>query len=94
MAASTVDSVIEKALSSESVKGKSAAEIRALLNRNFNTNQVRATSVREIRIERNKKTGLLEVDASYEDRIPLMFNIDVILKFDDLKYTVGQKAVE
>lgn len=36
----------------------------------------------------NNVKGGRELDASYEKRVPLLANIDVVVKFDKLKYTL------
>jgi hypothetical protein len=64
----------------------------ATLRRKFadymNTNQIKALSYKDIEITR--KEGSVIIDASYEERIPLVWRIDAIVKYDDLIFTAGE----
>lgn len=93
MEAMTVKSVINSALERGAYKGKGGAEaIRAELEKNFNTNQVDAIRSRDIQISRDKEKGGYIIDASYERRVPLIYNIDVVLKFDDMVFNTRTEA--
>ncbi|MEE4278025.1 MAG: DUF4845 domain-containing protein [Halieaceae bacterium] len=64
----------------------------ATLRRKFadymNTNQIKALQPKDIEIVR--KDGDVVIDASYEDRIPLVWRIDAIVKYDDLIFIAGE----
>lgn len=64
----------------------SASEIRGKISRRFITNRIEAISVKEIGISNNRQ-GLV-IDATYEKRVALLFNIDAVAVFDDLIYEI------
>lgn len=63
------------------------ADIRRALAGYLNTNQVKGLDYRDVDIAR--KEGKIIIDASYEHRIPLVWRIDAVLKYDDLKFEAG-----
>ncbi len=63
------------------------ADIRRSLADYLNTNQVDSISYKEIIIER--RDGEIVIDASYEDRQPLFWRIDAVVKYDDLLFVAG-----
>jgi len=67
-------------------------ELRRKIANLFNTNQVYALSPRDVKVYRKK--GKTYIDASYEFRTSLFWRIDAVVKFDDLKYTVGETTAE
>ena len=64
------------------------ADIRRKLAGFLNTNQVKSIDYREIDITR--KEGKIIIDASYEERIPLVWRIDAVVKYDDLQFVAGE----
>ena len=90
----TVASTIESLIGREQAATMQPAEIRNALAKYFNTNQVSVITVKDVKIERDKTSGGYLIDASYEERIPLMFNIDVVLKFDNLRYSTKTGKLE
>lgn len=58
----------------------SVAEIRDKLQKKLTINGVRQVSIRNIKFKREQGSGTL-IDASYEVRVPFMFNVDAIVKF-------------
>ena len=84
----SVSSVIDGAINDGKFNGKSPSEIRSVIVKYFSTNRVEAINAKDVKITRSDKNGKIEIDASYEQRVPLMYNIDVVIKFDDLKYQV------
>ncbi len=82
---SSVDSMVEEAKNTSMTK----AEMRSKLSKSFRVDMVETINVKDISI--TNKDGKVFVDASYEKRVPLMFNIDVVLKFDQLKYEFSAK---
>lgn len=81
----TVEKVLEDVVSGE-VSGMSRGEIRDAIQRRLDTNRVEFFKADAIRFEDTRDA--LVMDASYERRVPLMANIDVVVKFDQLQYTL------
>ena len=84
MDAWTIKSVIENVIVEQKQNTSSITEIRKALDRQFIANRIEAIKVKDIKISR-KKSNIL-IDAIYEKRIPLMYNVDVVVKFDKLNY--------
>lgn len=59
-------------------------QVRSVVQKKFDVNRVSSLNARDIAIERKK--GTFFIDSSYEKRIPFISNIDVVLKFDQLKF--------
>lgn len=62
----------------------SKTELERAIGKQLDVSMIKTVSVKDIRISDVK--GGREVDASYEQRVPLVANIDVVVKFDKLKY--------
>lgn len=64
----------------------------ATLRRKFgdfmNTNQIYAIQPGDIEFKREK--GKVIIDAGYEQRLPLLWRIDIVVKYDDLVYVAGE----
>jgi hypothetical protein len=65
------------------------ADIRRTLSTELNTNQVKSIEYQEVEILR--KDGRVVINANYEDRIPLVWRIDAVVKYDDLEFIAGEK---
>lgn len=65
------------------------SDIRLQLATFLNTNQVRNIDYKDIEIAR--KDGKTIIDASYEERIPLFWRVDMVMKYDDLEFEAGVK---
>jgi hypothetical protein len=65
----------------------SNADIRRKIANIFNTNQIYLLDPRDVEIF--SKSGKTYIDANYEVRLPVMWKIDSVLRFDDLLYEVG-----
>jgi len=65
-------------------------ELRRKIANLFNTNQIYALSPRDVKVFRKK--GVTYIDAGYEFRTTIGWRIDAVMKFNDLKYTVGEAA--
>lgn len=63
------------------------SDIRRHIANLLNTNQIYALKPQDVEVFR--KDGKTYIDAGYEARIPVMWRIDAVLKFDDLKYEAG-----
>jgi uncharacterized protein YeeX (DUF496 family) len=67
------------------------ADIRRRVAMMFNTNQIYDLAPKDVEVFR--KDGVTYIDASYEKRVPIMGNIDAVMKFDDLKVVAGNKLL-
>lgn len=63
------------------------SDIRRDLAGYFNTNQIKSVDYREVDISR--KDGKIIINSNYEDRIPLVWRIDAVVKYDDLVFEAG-----
>ncbi|GAB3277666.1 DUF4845 domain-containing protein [Parahaliea aestuarii] len=66
----------------------SIADIRRRIANLLNTNQIYGLKPQDVEVFR--KEGKTYIDASYEVRIPVMWRIDAMFKFDDLKFEAGR----
>jgi energy-converting hydrogenase A subunit M len=64
------------------------SDIRRKIADFFNTNQIYNLKPKDIEIER--RDGDIIIDASYEERIPLFWRIDIVVKYDDIVYQAGE----
>lgn len=78
----TVKSILDEVMASQDLANQSKSEIRSLVQRRFDTNRVEAIKSHDLKIE-DARDGRV-VDASYEKRVPLIYNIDVVVKFNDV----------
>ena len=83
----SVKEIVGKVASEPGADEKSVAEIRRKIDSLFNTNQIYELQSKDVQVYR--KEGKTYIDASYEVRKPVAGNIDAVMKFDDLMYTVG-----
>jgi hypothetical protein len=65
----------------------SVSDIRRKIANIFNSNQINYLQPKEVEVF--NKSGKTYIDANYEVRLPVMWRIDSVLKFDDLLYEVG-----
>lgn len=77
----TTESVVEMATANKMTN----AEIRGAFSKRFQVNMTDVIDARAVKITR--ANGQTTINANYEVRLPLMFNIDVVLKFENLVYT-------
>lgn len=82
----TVKRAVEATVEQAREQGMDTNAIKSSLQKMLDVNRTEAISVKDVVITREK--GTIIVDASYEKRVPLMFNIDVVLKFDSLRYEI------
>ena len=65
----------------------SIRQIRLKLSNIFNSNQIYELDYKDVEIFR--KNGKTYMDGNYEVRLPVMGRIDMVLKFDDVFYVMG-----
>jgi hypothetical protein len=80
--------VLDGIVKEQSGTATSPAQVRQIISRHFVTNRIEVLSVRDLKIS-NQDEGVV-IDASYEKRVPLMFNVDAVVKFEDAKYVIAR----
>ena len=80
----TVTSAIGSAVEGGEFDGLSNGKVKSKVGKIFNVNMFEGISARDVKVTRAE--GITTLDANYEQRMPLMFNIDVVVKFDKLVY--------
>ncbi len=83
----TIRKVMEDIVNSPDAENNSTAAMRKRISRAFDTNRIDGMKASDVVLSR--KDGRLHVNANYESRVHIMFNIDAVMVFDDLQYTVG-----
>lgn len=82
----TLTRVLNDVVEEERSDDPTPAGIRKALSNRFITNRIEAISLRDIKISSDKQ-GVV-IDASYEKRTPVMFNIDAVVRFEDAVFVV------
>jgi len=83
----SVKDVIGRIAMDPDTANESPADIRRTIANIFNTNQIYLLDPKDVEVF--TKSGKTYIDANYEVRLPVMWKIDSILRFDDLLYEVG-----
>ena len=83
----SVKDIIFKIVTDQDTLSKSPADIKRKIAYVFNTNQIYKLDPRDVKVFHTK--GKKYIDANYEVRLPIMWRIDAVLKFDDLLYEIG-----
>lgn len=65
----------------EDLMGMNNGTIRGKLSKLFAVNNIRGEVTKKVKIERKKDRVLVNIN--YEERIPLIYNIDVVLTFEN-----------
>jgi hypothetical protein len=81
-----VKQALDEAVADPELAALSKQELIAMIGRNLDVNRIEVVKINQLRI--NETSAGRELDASYEKRVPLLHNIDVVVKFDQLKYTL------
>ncbi|CAA0080574.1 DUF4845 domain-containing protein [Zhongshania aliphaticivorans] len=82
----TLTRIITDVVDEERSDEPTPAGIRSDLSNRFITNRIEAISLRDIKISNDKK-GVV-IDARYEKRTPIMFNVDAVVRFDEAVFVV------
>jgi hypothetical protein len=83
----SVKDIIARIAMEPDTVNESNSDIRRKIANVFNTNQIYKLDPNEVEIY--TKSGKTYIDANYEVRLPVMWRIDSVMKFDDLLYEVG-----
>ena len=76
----TVSASLESLQKEPGITEKTAPEIRAMLGKRFDVNDVKTVDSRDVKIE--NKGGRLRVWVDYEVRVPVLGNVDAVSKFN------------
>ena len=82
----TVKDVIARAGDDFDPRKQGLGDIRTHIRKLFNTSQVHVIAADDVEIFREK--GAVVIDATYEVRFPLVWIIDGVMVFDDLRVEV------
>lgn len=77
---------VEVVVDSGKAGTQSKGELLQSLQSQLDVSMIKTITVKDVRITDARNTR--ELDASYEKRVPLLANIDVVVKFDKLKYQI------
>ena len=83
----SVKDIISDIVMDPETPSRSPSEIRRKIAYVFNTNQIYELDWKEVKVFDSK--GKTYIDANYEVRLPIIWRIDAVLKFDDLLYQIG-----
>lgn len=83
----SVKDVIARIAMDPDTASESNSDIRRTISNIFNTNQIYLLDPKDVEIF--SKGGKTYIDANYEVRLPVMWKIDSVIRFDDLLYEVG-----
>lgn len=87
MSGYTVTSIIEDLTAEAAVKGYDRRGINERLIKRFDINNVTAITARNVSIELSDDQVTL--DANYEARVAFIFNIDVVVRFENNIFTAA-----
>jgi len=75
-----VESTLESLENEPGITEKSPAEIRTLISRRFDVNDVEHVTAKDVKVTRD--SGRTIISIKYEVRVPIMGNVDAVTKFD------------
>jgi hypothetical protein len=81
-----IKAVLDDVLAPSHTAGMSRHQLLEAIRKRFEANGLQTLSTRDIKFVESREG--ITVDCSYERRVPLIANIDVVVKFDQLKYTL------
>ena len=77
-----ITDIAEEARTTDATPGS----VRKELSSRFITNRIESVNLKDIKISTDKK-GII-IDARHEKRVPIMFNVDAVVHFDDAQFLV------
>jgi hypothetical protein len=83
----SVRDIIARMAMESDMNKEGISDIRRKIANIFNSNQIYLLDPRDVEVY--AKDGKTYIDSNYEVRLPIMWRIDAVLKFDDLLYEVG-----
>lgn len=78
---------LDVVLLSAQSSGKGRDQILSAIQRQFDVSRIETIATKDIKFVDGKKGR--EINANYEKRVPLIANIDVVVKFDKLVYNLS-----
>lgn len=78
---------LDLVLTNPAVANQSRPEIIAAIQKQLDVSLIETIKPADIKL--NETRNGRELDASYEKRVPLIANIDVVVRFDKLKYNLS-----
>jgi hypothetical protein len=78
---------VEAVVNDSKAASMSKDELRSAIQKQLDVSMIKTIAVKDIKI--SDERGARELDASYEKRVELLANIDVVVKFDKLKYKLS-----
>lgn len=85
----TVNSVLQAVAADPEAGKKSPGQLRSEISRHFTTNRVEV--IKPIDIKFNYERSVITMDASYEVRTHLLYNVDAVVVFDDMIYEIPRR---
>lgn len=85
----TIRQVVKNAANDPVSREMSASEIRKSMQGAFLTNRIDTIKLNDIKFTTDR--SMIIMDASYEVRVPLVYNIDAVVKFDNLVYEIPRR---
>ena len=82
----TVKSILNQVADETRAESLSRAQIHERIGKKFLINSVKGLVVKDVLVRRSQ--GSVTIDASYEVRKRLFFNLDVVVVFDDMLVSV------
>lgn len=77
----TVKGSLESLHNEPDITQKTPAEIRSMLGKRFDINDVKSISSKDVKVE--SQSGRLRVWVDYEVRVPVLGNVDAVTTFQD-----------
>lgn len=85
----TIRQVVKNAAQDPASREMTASEIRNSMQGAFLTNRIETIKLKDIKFITER--GMITMDASYEVRVPLIYNIDAVVKFENLVYEIPRR---
>jgi hypothetical protein len=82
----TVKSILNQVAEETRSESLNRGQIRERLEKKFFINTVKGITMQDVQLESSR--GLVTIDANYEVRKRLFFNLDVVVVFDDMVISV------
>lgn len=85
----TIRQVVKNAADDPASGEMTASEIRKSMQGAFLTNRIDTIQLKDIKFTTDR--SMIIMDASYEVRVPLIYNIDAVVKFENLVYEIPRR---
>ena len=85
----TIRQVVKNAATDPASRDMSASEIRHSMQGAFITNRIETIKLKDIKFTTDR--SMIIMDASYEVRVPLIYNVDAVVKFENLVYEIPRR---